>query len=143
MRAFCLPKKQTFAISIRPRIRHAVGAHGDMVYATGYSKKCTSAAGKKVRMSRILTNKKRTRRTTACPKGTKRSPITSRCQTASRIKSYDKKYMKMSPTQLIRLINSHKSKSQKLASKKRSSSTKRKTGTKKRRTGTKRISVPF
>lgn len=130
MRAYCLPKRQTFSIAIKPRIRHAVGAHGDMVYATGYSKKCTSKSGRKVRMSRILTNKRRTRKRTACPKGTKRSPVSGRCQTKSRIASYDKKYLAMSPARLLRLINSHKSKSKSTASKKRS--TKRKSTTKRR-----------
>lgn len=135
MRAYCLPKRQTFSIAIKPRIRHAVGAHGDMVYATGYSKKCTSASGRKVRMSRILTNKRRTRKRTACAKGTKRSPVSGRCQTKSRIASYDRKYLAMSPARLLRLINSHKSKSKSksrksTASKKRS--TKRKSTTKRR-----------
>jgi len=141
MRAYCLPKKKTFAISISPRIRHAVGAHGDMVYATGYSKSCINGTGRKVRMSRILSNKKRTRSASACPAGTKRSPVTSKCQKTARIASYDKKYLSLSPAQLVRLINAHKKKS--TASSSRVSKSSPKKTTKKRKSTKKASPIPY
>jgi hypothetical protein len=78
--ALCLSTKKKAQIKSRPRVRSVRTATGTTVFITGYSPRCKSAAGKQVKMSRIIRHRHTGRISPGCAaKGKVRSPISLRC----------------------------------------------------------------